>query len=206
MLYLSCACASTDRMALDTLCRLDVLLNRCLFKANPAALLDPWFSADGVLDVQRVCDNVGSSIFLASLWVGGDQVAVISEHIERLNNVKIHIDCFIETFQGETQGCRVSRVAQELWRSVSENEEHGIITIADSMGGGSGFTARVLSLSNPLKLLRAFNRCNGDRVLQLGACRLYSDELDLAVASLSEQIDVFALERSAAADINLLTA
>ncbi len=146
---------------------------------------DPWFSDESGLDIQRVCDAVGSSIFVASLWVG-DAECALCEHMGRLNTVKIHIDLFVENY-GE--GLKeVSFEALHIWNYISANGKKYVDV--ENLIKEFEFLGQILYFSNPLKLRDALALCNGCLSLQRGVCRLYSDELDTAVGFISQQIEL----------------
>lgn len=165
-----------------SLCRFRVSVNRCLLRAT--LLSKPLYSDASGLNIQRVCDAVGSSIFVASLWVGGNAESALREHLMRLNAVKVHIDLFVES--GRTPMGKVSSEALRIWRSVSER----VGKYADACVDGYAFLERILFLSNPLKLKDALALCDGCRDTEYDVCRLYSDELDSATGLVLQQIEL----------------
>ena len=170
-------------------------LNRCILRAVWDDLLeDPWHTNDSppVLDVRRVCDGVGYSVFIASLWVDNNNhsESIFREQINRLNNVKVRIDQFIEVSGAYSE--RVPCEIVDMWESVSrdwvvlhEKEFTGINI--ESLMTTYYFLKEILHLSDPLKLSAAVIRCEPS--LRWSVCKLYSDELDRAVEYLSRQID-----------------
>ena len=160
-------------------------LNRCILRAAQNDC-EPWYFAGPPpeLNILRVCDEIGSSVFVASLWVG-DPARAMYEHIERVNNIKVHIDMFVEAVEGG--GGRVPDEAVRLWECVSHSKSY---VDTHMMMDEYCYLGKILFLSNPLKLRDALNCCNDDLSLQVGVCRLFSDELDTVVGLLSQQIDI----------------
>jgi hypothetical protein len=160
-------------------------LNRCILRAAQSDCEPSWFFAGPPpeLNILRVCDEIGTAVFVASLWVG-DPVNAITEHIDRVNQIKVHVDLFVEA-TGEGWG-HASDEAVRLWECVSCSK-----TYVDThmLMDDFCFLEKILFLSNPLKLRDALIRCNNDLSLQVGVCRLYSDELDTVVGLLSQQRD-----------------
>ena len=180
---------------------LSEFIDRChygmiqLRAVSPQSLLDdPWYSKECGLDIQRVCCEVGSSIFVSSLWIW-DAERALREHMERLNSVKIHIDLFVEEEEGNCSSSAVPnteavlREALCIWHSVSTSEK-----FVDDVGGLMKkqfvFLERILFFSNPLKLQKALSQCYGCHPLQVDMCRMYSHDLDKAVELISQQIDL----------------
>jgi hypothetical protein len=164
-------------------------LNRCiLLTCSVEALSEPWFSEKD-LDTQRVCDEIGASMFVVSLWVW-DADKALAEYTQRLNTVKIHIDMFLERIRSHGQ---VSDDALRLWKDVSAI--HGRkARAAGLMYADYVFLERILSLSDPLKFKDAFSRCGDCLLLKADICRLYSEELDTAVGLISQQLEAIRCE------------
>jgi hypothetical protein len=163
-------------------------LNRCILRAAQRDCEPPWFSAGPPpeLNISRVCDEIGTAIFVASLWVG-DPVNAMTEHIDRVNRIKVQIDMFVDA-TGEGWG-RVSDEAVRLWGCVSKSFVDTHLMMDEFCN-----LEKILFLSNPLKLKDALNRCNNDLSLQVGVCRLFSDELDTVVELLSKEREVIRRE------------
>ena len=181
---------------------LSEFIDRCYYGIQ---LADPWYSKESGLDIQRICCEVGSSFFVASLWIW-DAERALREHMERLNSVKIHIDLFVEEEEEEARNCScassavpntkaVSREAFCIWDSVLKSGK-----FVDEVAGGGLMKGqfvlleKILFLSNPLKLKKALLKCNGHRPLQVDMCRMYSDDLGKAVELISQQIDLVVSE------------
>lgn len=173
-------------------------LNRCILRAMWKELLeDPWYS-DGnppVLKVQRVCDCVGSSVFVVSLWVGGSEERILSEQIRLLNNVKVRIDQFIEISGAYYE--RVPSDVVDLWERVSSDWSVDNGDVKQLMTKYC-FLEKILHLQDPEKFRAVLGLC--DPCLHWGVCKLYSDELDSAVEFLSRQIDQLSSDAMALMD------
>ena len=157
-------------------------LNRCIFKLfYETALLDPWWDSQGDLDVQRVCDYLKTSVFIATLWVGDAECAMY-EHMDRLNFIKIKLDQYVDAL-GKSQG-RVSEAASSLWLHATDANGDNFAASFQSLY----YLGKILCLSNPLKLRYALKQCVSDSRADI--CRLYSEDLDTAVGFLSMQIEM----------------
>ena len=147
-------------------------------------LSDVWYSntSPPVLDIKRVCDEIGSSVFVASMWVC-DPESAMQDQIMRLNTVKIQIDVFIEAMGG----CigKAPPVVLRLWDAVSKDKKFADpgLVMKEYV-----YLGRVMYLSNPMRLRDALDTCSGNPCMQVWVCRLFSDELDTAVELLSRQI------------------
>lgn len=193
-MYIRVVYANVPSMPLLLMSELRDSLNKCILRAVWNELLeDPWHTNGNppVLDIHRVCDGVGSSAFIVSLWVGGCAESILREQINVLNNVKVRIDQFIEI-----SGAYCERVPVEvvnLWEKVSigwnVSQSNGSSNCADieSMMTKFFFLEKILHLSDPLKFIAALNLC--DPRLHWGLCKLYSEDLDNAVELLSRQIE-----------------
>ena len=177
-------------------------LNQCILRAVWDDLLrDPWHTNDNppVLDIRRVCDGVGYSMFIASLWVDEfHSESILREQINRLNNVKVRIDQFIEV--SGAYSARVPGDIVKVWESISKDwiVSHENDNYNSNNNNNEGmdiqtltitycYLKEILHLSDPSKLIEAIGRC--DPSLHWSVCKLYSDELDAAVEYLSRQID-----------------
>ena len=162
-------------------------LNRCILQSfMDDFLLDPWYSSGPLplLHIERVCDELGSSLFVASLFVG-DPLSAMQEHMQRLNIAKVRMDQFISVC-GVDDAVRVTDDVLPLWESAVQM--HRVTDLSGAMGEYK-FLEQILSLSDPLKLKDAVKLCH-NRNQYVGVCRLYSDALDTAVGFLSKQIEI----------------
>lgn len=163
-------------------------LNRCILRVHVEGGLesDPWWSAapPNELDTKRICEQVASSVFVASLWVGEAEQSLY-EHMGRLNLIKVKMDQYLELMDTAGPQLKVSNAALKIWQNSAD--EHSVEV--DDVMKGYEFLGKILCLSNPLKLQFALKGCDKTPSLRMEICRLYSEDLDTAVGLISMQID-----------------
>ena len=163
-------------------------LNRSLLQMSLGEIeVDPWWKTEPVceLDTKRLCDEIGSSIFVTSLWVG-DPGRALYDHMGRLNLIKIIIDRYIEVVTAGACLGKVSEEARRVWVCVGNS--FPVMDMGGVLRSSLQYLNRILLLTDPQKLQSALLHTGSD--IHADLCRLYSEDLDTAVELVSKQIDL----------------
>jgi hypothetical protein len=163
-------------------------LNRCILRAHVEGGLesDPWWSLTPPyeLDTKRICEQVASSVFVATLWVG-EVEGTLYDQMGRLNLIKVKLEQYIEMMDIGCPPGKVSKAALKIWKDATDS--HGV-EVDDAMKGFE-LLGEILCISNPLKFQYALDCCAKTLSLKLEICRLYSEDLDTVVGLISMQIE-----------------
>jgi hypothetical protein len=161
-------------------------LNRSLLRMSLGDI-ESWWTVVPVceLDTQRLCDEIGSSVFVTSLWVGDPERALF-DHMGRLNTIKVIIDGYVDVVTSGGCLCKVSDEAQKAW--LCAGRSFRVMDVGDALRNSLEHLDRILFLTDPRKLQSAL--MHSGKHIHADLCRLYSEDLDTAVELVSKQINL----------------